>query len=55
MCLRLIEQPNGVDENQINNLLGSALKTVTERCDVNDCILSTINQLLVDFFLLLGE
>lgn len=55
MCLELIEQPSGVDANQIDKLLKNALKTVTERSDVNDCILNTINQLLLDFFLLLGE
>lgn len=53
--MELIEQGEAVDARQINNLLEEALKTVTERCDINDCILNTIHTLSVDLFLLLSK
>lgn len=53
--MELLEQPATVDASKVNHLLEECLKTICERCDVNDCILNLINTILVDFFLLLSK
>lgn len=49
-----MERVHLINENSVVNLLDQCARTISERCDVNDCILNTINTMLVDLSLLLG-
>lgn len=53
-CIDVLEKSTSVDVINIKALLEDCLRTIKERCDVNDSILSQINTILLDLFLLLG-
>lgn len=50
-----LEHSEDVNVASVVNILNKTRQTITERCDVNDCILNSLNTLLVDLALLLGK